>query len=491
MTIADEADQLLALLRAGLRAEDAFLALYSFIDTAPSGRFGWFPLGDGEVFGVECDGQIRQWSTALRASISQGLPVPELEKLSNLDFVLGAIVKNGVISPSDSKSLVIALRTLDSAFAGVNVADSLIDTDNPGLVRLRQNLWKGRPLFHSATLRAYPKPMRQSAPERRGQSRLTELLDVLTVVRNNEHLEVEVRVATSVQKIGHEGYRCIGIIPAINHSSELKWAQEPNDRYSIEEHADAAAVHARVRAALEALIAGGAQIVVLPELVSGEALIRMLKSYLCEQAGKGRPTPALLLAGTYMAKSGDDPFRRNRAIVLDGEGNELWRQDKMHAYRFSAWDQAKTGHPLGQDKLVDRDEDICLEPRRLVVVDVAPSQRLVVLTCEDFLQDDPHRPAIADLFVTTLLVPIMAPARAEPPNQGWVRDAAMNYVRHPGATSVVANSGTLLMTEGEQCQWWQLGDVLSAPRVTPVWEPIAAPEGGPPMAWLVKLDRNV
>lgn len=491
MTIADDANRLLSQLQAGLNAEDAFLALFAFIDSTPSGRFRWFTLGEGAVFGVECDLEIRQWWDTLRDSINEHSPALDLMALADLGDTLGAIIANGDITPSDSKNLVIALRTLDAAFVGVHAADALIDNDLPGLVRLRQNLWQGRPLFSHGELRVYPKPSRHAAPERRGQSRLTELLNVLTVVRDNEHLQVDVRLATSIAKIGQEGVRLIGIIPAIQHVSELRWAREPNCRYSIAEHEDTDVVHTRIRAALDALIARGAQVIVMPELVSGEALIRMLKDYLFERSRQGLTTPAFLLAGTYMTTDAHDGLRRNRAIVLDGEGNEVWRQDKMHAYRFSASDQTQTGHPLGQDDLADRDEDICLEPRNLVVVDVAPSQRLVVLTCEDFLQDDPHRLVIADLSVTTLLVPIMAPTRQQPPSQGWVRDAAMNYVRHPGATIVVANSGTLLMSAESRNQWWQLGDVLSSPRIAPHWEPLPGPAGQPPVAWLVQLDRAV
>lgn len=491
MAIADDASHLLFRLQAGLSAEDAFLAVFSFIDCTPDGRFGWFSLGDRAVRGVECDSQIRKWRDRLRESINEQGVVTDLPVLANLGGTLSAINAANAITPENSKCLVIALRTLDAAFIGVNMTDVSFSDDQRGLVRLRKNLWRSEPLFSQDGLRVYPKPTRSASPERRGQSRLTELLDVLTVVRDTRHLRVEVRSLPSVAKVDHDGFRRIGIIPTIQHARELCWAREPNDRYSIAEHEVAEEIHARVRTALDALLERGAKLIVLPELVSGESLVRMLKGYLLDRTRLGLATPELLLAGTFMAADTKNGPRRNRAIVLDGEGIELWRQDKMHAYRFNAADQSITGHPLGRDDLTDRDEDIAIEPRTLVAVDLSPSQRVVVLTCEDFIQEDPHRPTVNDLFVTTLLVPIMAPARHEPPAQAWIRDAAMNYVRHPGATSVVANSGALLVQANSHHQWWQLGDILSSPRLTPTWEPVPGSAGQPPVAWLLQLDRAV
>ncbi len=362
--------------------------------------------------------------------------------------------------------------------------------DFPGLVRLRTNLRKGQPLFGHGSLSVYPKPMRLFSPECRGQSSLSELLDVLTVVHPTPHLRLDHYTVPYVGEPGADGFRNIGIVPAIRNSSELVWKRESNDRYSVWELPQTEAIHVRIREALDLLLHMGADLVLLPELVAGPELVGMLSTYLAQRSSARLPTPLLLLAGTQMVSDGDGP-RRNRAIILDGAGTEVWSQDKMHAYCFTAAAQGETGHPLGVDELVDRHEDIAVEPRVLVVVDLSPSQRLVVLTCEDFIQEQPHRSMVVDICATTLLVPIMAPKRGEPPSQGWITDAAMNYVRRPGATSVVANSGALILGGEEAMQAWQFAEIRSSPRLTSVWEPVMSPTGGPPVAWLARLDRRV
>lgn len=488
MSIENDAQDLYERFQAGVDAADAFLTLYGFIDGSTTGRFGWFSLGEGEVFGVECDHQIHLWSSRLRKSIDDGSPVPEILALGNVGAVLRSVIANRRIVPLDSKQLVIALRVLDAAFRGVHTADVSSSNDLSGFVRLRTNLRKGKPLFGSGNLEVFPKPMRLSSPERRGQSSLSELLDVLTVVHSKPHLHLEYYTALDVGRPGLEGFRNIGIIPAIQNADELVWRREPNSRYSISERPHSVAIHERICDALVQLLDMGADLVVLPELVAGPDLVGKLSACLAQRAVAGLATPVLVLAGTQMVADRDGA-RRNRAVILDGAGSEVWHQDKLHAYCFTAAAQQAASHPLGIDELLDRHEDISLEPRTLVVVDLSASQRLVVLTCEDFIQEQPHRSVIIDICATTLLVPIMAPSRAEPPAQGWVTDAAMNYVRHPGATSVVANSGALVMEEEANRQAWQFGEVRSSPRLRPIWHAVPDEAEGTPIAWLARLDR--
>jgi hypothetical protein len=179
---------------------------------------------------------------------------------------------------------------------------------------------------------------------------------------------------------------------------------------------------------------------------------------------------------------------RNRAHVYDSEGELVWTQDKLHAYRFTSQEQQSGNFPLGDKGVVDRIEAIDVEPRTLYVVDLSSTQRVSVLTCEDFIQPDPHRAVLAEIMATTILVPIMGGARENPGND-WIHDAALTYVRHPGATSVMANSGALIGLHGAGRKE-NFGQIVSAPRVDVLWVSIknAADE---PLAWLARLARTV
>ena len=489
MAVADDARELHDLLHAGVTSATAFLAVYRFIDSTDSGRFGWLRLGEQVIYGPECDSLIVDWRTRLRESVDSDSLFDGLE-VAGLGATLDAIAASGTISRENSKDLVVALRVLDAAFRGVHIAEVSSSIDSLGFVRLRTRLRKGEPLFEGGELKVYPKPKRLAQVEVRGQARLSDLLDVLTVLRVSPHLRVVYDSMFGAAIHGPEGFQKIGLVPTIHVASELAWSHELNHRYSIRESAAMQdAVHTRVRSALDLLLANGADLILLPELVSGPELVTMLKDYLRDRQLAGQPNPALVLAGTQMAD--DDGLKRNRAVVLDSWGDVAWHQDKMHAYCFTADEQVKARLPLGNDDLVDRLEDIDLEPRVLTVVDLSPSQRVVVLTCEDFAQDLPHRSAVSDICATTLLVPIMAVGRESHRVQGWITDAAMNYVRHPGATSIVANSAALVEWRGTLDEWWNFGEIRSSPRLNVAWEGLVDVPGTPPIAWLATLARMV
>ncbi|WP_281848699.1 hypothetical protein [Dyella sp. GSA-30] len=335
-------------------------------------------------------------------------------------------------------------------------------------------------------LNVFPRPSRHMFPEVRGQSSLSELLDFLTVVRTGPNLSLDYQPLFDTLASEGGEFRRIGIIPAIHSAGELVWSKVGEDRYSIAETEPADLVASRVCLALNWLAEQGADLVLLPELVSGPRLVAAIAGHLGRMQGQGLTPPAMVLAGTYMAQD-EYGHPRNRAVLLDSDGVELWTQDKLHAYRFTADEQGRAGHPLGKDDVQDRDEQIAVEPRTIVVADLSAAMRVVVLTCEDFIQDRPHRATLADIDITALWVPVMSGPRPAPPAQGWINDAAMHYVRHPGATSVVANSGALL-DAAHRSDHWQYSEVRASPRTVPRWEALKD-EQGLPIAWLGVLDR--
>lgn len=470
----------------GATTEGAFVSLYAFLDGSPNGRFGWLPLGQRSVTGVNSDRHIHTWKDALRRSIDDETPVAGLLELCGVGEALNAVAASGRMSAENSRDLVLTLRTLDSAFLGVHSADTLSSDDSPGLARLRSRLWRGEPLMQYGDLNVFPRPSRHMFPEVRGQSSLSELLDFLTVVRTDANLSLDYQPLFDILTPGRDEFRRIGIIPAIHSAGELAWSKIGDDRYSIAEAEPTDLVANRVCRALTWLAEQGVDLVLLPELVSGPQLVAAIAGHLGRMQGQGLTPPAMVLAGTHMTQD-ESGHPRNRAVLLDSDGAELWTQDKLHAYRFTADEQRKAGHPLGEDDVQDRNEQIAVEPRPIVVKDLSAATRVVVLTCEDFIQDRPHRAALADIDITALWVPVMSGPRPAPPAQGWINDAAMNYVRHPGATSLVANSGALLDV-AHRSDHWQYSEVRASPRTVARWESMKD-EQGLPIAWLGVLDR--
>ncbi|UYC22764.1 MULTISPECIES: hypothetical protein [unclassified Xanthomonas] len=470
--------------------DQSFMELYRFIDASPNGKFGWVGLVESSpVDGPESDAQIATWRQELRECLAASKPFNPLP-VADLDKALEDIIRTGQVSRENSRDLVIALRVLDSAFRGVHLGEVFHAHDNEMLVALRTRLQQGNPLFSSGDLHAFPKPRRLADPVLRGQEYLSDLLDVLTVVQLPPSFEIAYEPMLDVPRRRMEGVRSIGIIPTVHGFSELAWHQVGQYRYSVSEHLEAmATLQARLQAALDLLLARGIDLLLLPELVSGPELHASLMALLRQRTAAGGPMPLLVLAGTRMSPVGG--LTRNRATILDPDGEQLWCQDKMHAYRFTQAEQAKAGYPLGNLELADRTEAIDIEPRKLVVADLTASLRLIVLTCEDFVAHQPYPQVISGMCATTLLVPIMSGGRASAAAQAWITDAAMKFVRHPGATSIVANSAALVTWEKTPDEWWHFGEIRSAPRVDVTWEGLAPDGLGEPIAWLATLDRKV
>ena len=484
MSLAQDAGRLLDALTQPLRVQAAFMALFQFIENSPNGKFGWIPLGDDAVRGRDYAREVHLWRDRIRTNIGREEPFGASTHIAGLGSALEEIVKDGCIARQNSKALVMALLVFDDAFQGVHPGEVVSATDALGFVEMRTRIRKGEACFQLDGLRAYPKPRRLVHQEVRGQGRLTDLLVNIAVVQSGSDLEVVNLIAFDDGSFGPKGFTRIGIIPTIDSHEELAWKKENHRRYSIaEELGTCTRVHARVRDALALLIAEGAELVLMPELVASPALVRVVADALATARHAGKCTPHLMLVGTQLVNDGDKT--RNRACVVDAEGETVWEQDKLHAYRFSALDQARCGHPMGADELVDRTEAIDVEPRTLYVVDLSATQRVTILTCEDFIQPDPHRSIVADIVATTILVPIMSGHR-NGPNVGWIQDAAVNYVRRPGATCVIANSGALLGTRREG---WQYGHVMAEPRVACDWKSL--PDETTPIAWLADLGREV
>lgn len=196
---------------------------------------------------------------------------------------------------------------------------------------------------------------------------------------------------------------------------------------------------ARAASATQAACDQDVDVLVFPELVVPDEVVRAISWVLQSNARRGAHTPRLTVAGTF-GRLHRNGRRYNQAIVLDGSGAELHRQRKMHAYEMYPHEQKK----YGLEALfggVPRQEDFDISPRQLAFFDSrAAGYRTAVLICEDANQPNPGRQAAAAWHATMVLVPVMAGALEE---NSWCWNTAEYFAADAGALTVVANSGGL------------------------------------------------
>jgi predicted amidohydrolase len=157
-------------------------------------------------------------------------------------------------------------------------------------------------------------------------------------------------------------------------------------------------------------------------------------------ASQGDPTPFLVLAGTFGRLDADSGKVYNEAVILNGRGNELFRQRKMHAYTMHGYEQPKYGLSLlfnGEP----RTERMAIMPRVLVACDSPMlGLRISVLICEDFCQQTPGIEAVRKLRSNLVLSPVMAGALDQ--NSGFFQTTSQ-LVLDPECVVVVAYSRAL------------------------------------------------
>lgn len=469
-----------------LRLWQAFLVLYEFIDETPGASLGWFGVDPNALERVPFATMLGAWSKELREHALANAAFPRMLEIADLGGALSEAHAADSVSAGTSLQFVTVLLVIEHAYRGLHPAEVSAD-DTMHFAELRTMLRKGESLFPHERLRVYTRPRRAAGRTSRGQPDLNSLLRHLVVAAPPANLKLTYACYFPLSARARGGFRRIGIVPTVAHARELQWTRDGDNRYRVEiEPAARAAISTRVQTALAELVSRRVDLVVLPELVGAEWLDQFIADWMASQSSHVR-LPALVVAGTWLAP--DESGRmRNRAHVLGAKGELAWTQDKLHAYTFRAEDQDLANYPLGTDDLCHRTEAIAVDPRKLTIVDLSSSQRVVLLTCEDFAQEEPHTASIRALQATLVLVPVMAPGRAGE-DQTWLHRRGMDYVQQPGAASVVANSGALVVThQGASASYAQ---VLADPRVKGVWEGISIPGERAPMAWFIDLDREI
>jgi|CXWL01.1.fsa_nt_gi predicted amidohydrolase len=224
----------------------------------------------------------------------------------------------------------------------------------------------------------------------------------------------------------------IGIVALVLDQDEVVW--EPRGgRASVSLTSTMlSTVVTRMITTLDWIVDKGADIVVMPELVSHVELRSAIKRW----ARVTPNAPGLLVAGTE-AVDVSTAFPVNRAFVLDNYGEERWSQDKVHTYTFPRELLSKSGlnHVLGEGPLAE--ESVNTMASAMIVRDIPNVGRCMVLICEDFAREDPGRQIAREVGADLVLVPVMDQA---PQPSGWWERMAFDIAQDPEARTALANS---------------------------------------------------
>ena len=123
-----------------------------------------------------------------------------------------------------------------------------------------------------------------------------------------------------------------------------------------------------------------------------------------EVAYKSDGFPWLVVAGS--AHTSLKGVNKNRALIFDRDGNEIFHYNKLHPYEISVNEMERYGLPMALNG-VPRAEDIdCGIPRFLPIVDTSIG-RLAIIICEDLSKTDFVSKLVANLRLDWLIVPVL------------------------------------------------------------------------------------
>ena len=197
----------------------------------------------------------------------------------------------------------------------------------------------------------------------------------------------------------------------------------------------------RAGAALRYLAEQGAHIVLFPEMVVPDPVLRTLKQVLYDLTDQKKPRPSLVLAGSFSrnpnSSSSQPPY--NVAVMLNSSGSELWRQRKLQPYEMKEHEQKRFGlyTLLNSNSCM---ENMMFEPRILELRDSKVNRlRMVTLICEDATRA-PGLTAAKAFEANLIFVPVMAGPLSEGCGFATSLDPGLNEY---DAIYVVANSAGL------------------------------------------------
>jgi hypothetical protein len=229
----------------------------------------------------------------------------------------------------------------------------------------------------------------------------------------------------------------VGFAPVILRKDEVVWGLEKGcftvGICSKQEDR----IIARTIKGLNWLVDNGADVLVLPELVSSSRLRERIATWLRMEAAS---KPFLTICGSEAVPSDAPTGKTNRGFVLGALGRTLWTQNKHHQYALSSADLAKLDL-VGILGASERNEVGTSASTEVVIRDVMGTGRFCLLICEDFAREKPGLETIKEFEVDTCLVIVMDGEFLE---SGWRKRNALNLAQEPGSKVAIANSRALL-----------------------------------------------
>jgi hypothetical protein len=178
-----------------------------------------------------------------------------------------------------------------------------------------------------------------------------------------------------------------------------------------------------------------------PEMVVPDPVLKTLKQVLYDLTDQKKNRPALVLAGSFSrnpnSSSPQPPC--NVAVILNGNGSELWRQKKLQPYEMKEHEQRRFGlyTLLNSNSCM---EYMTYEPRVLELRDSRVNRfRMVTLICEDATRA-PGLTVAKEFEANLILVPVMAGPLSEGCGFATSLDPVLNDY---DAIYVIANSAGL------------------------------------------------
>ena len=246
-----------------------------------------------------------------------------------------------------------------------------------------------------------------------------------------------------------EALKRVGTAPIAEDAHDLEFT--PVDREGVcfldARPSDSAVVADRAAAVVLGLVADGADLVVLPELVMCPAATAAVSKALGDARSATR---GLVVLGSGLSDETADgtTLQYNEAIILDSRGIELFRQRKLHHYSMDPDRMKSCGISMARP-VAHREDAAAGEV--LEIRDIPGVGRFIVLICEDLAQDEPGRNVAVAIRPDWIVTPVLDLSQR---SGRWTHRRA--HYLETGSRIVVAGSGTLSVRHNRATKYAEL-----------------------------------
>lgn len=204
--------------------------------------------------------------------------------------------------------------------------------------------------------------------------------------------------------------------------------------------ADAPSLAQRLGDRVTHLLDQGAGIVTLPELVAPPPAIEALGQRLRSRPADGGG--ALVICGSGLSVELDADLDRpfNEAVVMNGTGEVLFKQRKIHPFNMSGKRMKDCGVPFDPGFVGKAHMEDIAPAVTLTVCDLHDIGRIMVLICEDIEQDKVTAAAAHSTRPDWIFNPVLDISQ-EPGR--WTHQRSIEIARKTGSKIVVSSSSSL------------------------------------------------